>query len=160
MQSIATVFTILNDIDPELKNKCIMFHNAMFPRQPFISNMKAGQTFRIIYIYITQTRVLHLVCISLEISKPLCLFAKGIRMKAFGLHPEKIPSDPYLVTPYLVTPLFSDTIFFPQQKFDKIFIKISKFLFSLPAVWKRDLMSFLSFPLSHSPYQDRLSRDY
>eukprot|EP00116_Pleurobrachia_bachei_P007671 sb/3467933/ len=37
-------------------------------------------------------------------------------------------SDPYLVTPYLVTPLFSDTIFFPQQKFDKIFIKIFCFL--------------------------------
>eukprot|EP00116_Pleurobrachia_bachei_P005444 sb/3465706/ len=36
--------------------------------------------------------LLHLVCISLEISKPLCLFAKGIRVKAFGLHPgrEKI----------------------------------------------------------------------
>lgn len=67
-----------------------------------------------------------------------------------------LQSDPYLVTPHLVTPLFSDTIFFPHQNFDKIFIKISNFLFSLPAVWKRDLMSFLSFPLSHSPYQGYL----
>eukprot|EP00116_Pleurobrachia_bachei_P019409 sb/3479671/ len=82
----------------------------------------------------------------------------------------EIQSDLYLaaycsvgIRLYLAAPLFNGRIFFPQKirmrdrlgvttSFDKNFRKISKSLFSLTGVWKCDLMSFLSFPLSHSPY--------
>ncbi len=52
-----------------------MFHNAMFPRQPFISNTKAGQTFRIIYKSTKQYRTNPCVLVALNCA-PHCGIAR------------------------------------------------------------------------------------
>ena len=60
-----------------------MFHNATFPRQPSI-NVKAGQTFSIIYISLKQYRSNPRVLETLNYNAPHCGIARH-------LFPENVP---------------------------------------------------------------------